>query len=871
MGQAIGPVARGAKKFINQNLCENVEYAIDSGSFAKNQIHEDLDAGRPAIIVCQPVFTGADTYHVMVVYGYADYKGSPGYIVHCGWQSDTAQMWYPESWIGFQIRMSVNHIHTFTDGYSNIQNNYRKIVCDTCGCTSLDHLYDISNNAISDVNYPLEGEITIPSYIYGNPIEAIDSGFSDMAITKINLPYTLHNIANNAFKNCDEMTTITGTSNIQSIGTGAFKGCISLTSINIPAGVTSIGVGAFAGCNNLNITVDSSNPNYSAQDNILYNKAQTEIISTGDINANITIPETVTKVGAESFYENDNLEKLYFEALPVIEDFAFFDCENLDKVYFYSYTTPTLGASAFAYNDFTLYVPYSKQAEYVNTFAGYVNMASSIPIVISFSSDGTVIDTLNTYYGANIPELTVPYKEGYDFEGWYDNAEFTGDEYAYCGLWDTTEDMTVYAKWSPQVFYIYFSGYGSENIEDKEVTYDAAIGVLPNIERDGYTFYGWKNQHGEYYTSETIWQELSNQTVTPDLRANQYTITYDGNGGTANGTSQTVYYDSVISSLATAQLDGYTFSGWNTQADGSGQTIVAPYTYAISDNITLYAQYTANEYNVSFDKQGGVGGSDGVNATFDLPMPVGLTIPTKPGYTFQGYFSEMNGGGTKYYNSDMSGANIWDNSNNSTLYAYWTANQYTVTLDKQSGSGGTNSVVVTFNSDMPEGVSISAPTRTGYLFRGYYQNANGTGIKYYDQDMTGVNVWAINDDSTIYAYWEAETYTVVLQKEGGTGGSDSVQATYQSPMPSATAPTRVGYSFEGYYTQPNGGGTKYYDGDMTSACNWDIAGDRTLYAYWEGNVYTVTIDWQGGTGGTTSIQVTYGSPRLISVIRGAKI
>ena len=81
----------------------------------------------------------------------------------------------------------------------------------------------------------------------------------------------------------------------------------------------------------------------------------------------------------------------------------------------------------------------------------------------------------------------------------------------------------------------------------------------------------------------------------------------------------------------------------------------------------------------------------------------------------------------------------------------------------------------------------------------------------------------------------------------------------------------MGYSFEGYYTQPNGGGTKYYDGDMTSACNWDIAGDRTLYAYWEGNVYTVTIDWQGGTGGTTSIQVTYGSPRLISVIRGAKI
>lgn len=203
LGQNIGWVRDGAVDFLNKYTNEDVEFTIQHGIFFRNQIHEELDAGRPAIIVCQPVFTGADTYHVMVVYGYADYKGSPGYIVHCGWQDNTAQMWYPESWIGFQIRMSVNHTHTFSDGYSNIQNTYRKIVCDTCGCTSLDHLYEISNNAISDINYPIEGEITIPSYIYGNPIEAIDTKFSDMAITKINLPYSLHNIANEAFENCD--------------------------------------------------------------------------------------------------------------------------------------------------------------------------------------------------------------------------------------------------------------------------------------------------------------------------------------------------------------------------------------------------------------------------------------------------------------------------------------------------------------------------------------------------------------------------------------------------------------------------------------------------------------------------------------------
>ena len=67
---------------------------------------------------------------------------------------------------------------------------------------------------------------------------------------------------------------------------------------------------------------------------------------------------------------------------------------------------------------------------------------------------------------------------------------------------------------------------------------------------------------------------------------------------------------------------------------------------------------------------------------------------------------------------------------------------------------------------------------------------------------------------------QAKTYTVTLDRQSGSGGSSSVTATYDSAMPEAAMPTREGYSFGGYYTEANGGGTQYYNADGTSVRNW---------------------------------------------------
>ncbi|MFA6935855.1 MAG: hypothetical protein WCQ75_00770 [Bacilli bacterium] len=88
-----------------------------------------------------------------------------------------------------------------------------------------------------------------------------------------------------------------------------------------------------------------------------------------------------------------------------------------------------------------------------------------------------------------------------------------------------------------------------------------------------------------------------------------------------------------------------------------------------------------------------------------------------------------------------------------------------------------------------------------------------------------------NDDYTNGGY--SSTYTLTLDKQGGINGTSSVVVTYGSSMPYATAPTKSGYSFQGYYYYRNGSGSQYYNSSMGSMRNWGNNDVGPLYAYWE--------------------------------------
>ena len=93
------------------------------------------------------------------------------------------------------------------------------------------------------------------------------------------------------------------------------------------------------------------------------------------------------------------------------------------------------------------------------------------------------------------------------------------------------------------------------------------------------------------------------------------------------------------------------------------------------------------------------------------------------------------------------------------------------------------------------------------------------------------------------------TYTVTFNKQSGTGGTNSATATYDATMPSATMPTRTGYTFNGYFDATSGG-TKYYNANGTSARTWNKAANTTLHAQWTENKYNVVISTDGN--GTTN-------------------
>ncbi len=163
--------------------------------------------------------------------------------------------------------------------------------------------------------------------------------------------------------------------------------------------------------------------------------------------------------------------------------------------------------------------------------------------------------------------------------------------------------------------------------------------------------------------------------VTPHLDGYVKRVTYQSNAGTGSEYTNDIIRSGRIQSNNFTRT-GYTFANWNTKADGTGTTYnegdVITVDESTKGQMTLYAQWAPNSYTVKFDKQGGTGGSDDVIATLESAMPQ-VATPTRSGYGFYGYFSEPNGNGTRYYDINGTSTHAWDVAeDNVTLYACWT-------------------------------------------------------------------------------------------------------------------------------------------------------------------------------------------------------
>ena len=286
----------------------------------------------------------------------------------------------------------------------------------------------------------------------------------------------------------------------------------------------------------------------------------------------------------------------------------------------------------------------------------------------------------------------------------------------------------------------------------------------------GYSFSKWTASSGAASitiananlasTTVTFKDYANDATVTASFKANQYTVTLDNQGATTPGAAEVIAtYKAAMPSIANnlPKKTGYDFGGYWTVVGGTGTkyyngTGSSAKNWDIPNNTTtLYAHWKPKTCTIKFNLNNGEGGETAdVKATYDQPMPTPITIPTRRGYTFSGYFDAKTGG-NPYYNADGTSARNWDKENGQqTLYAQWTPNTYTVQFNANGGEGSMDNQEFTYDAELQPLVPNTF-TKAGCTFSEWNTAADGSGTSYANQQQ--VSNLATEGTITLYAQW----------------------------------------------------------------------------------------------------------------------
>ena len=403
---------------------------------------------------------------------------------------------------------------------------------------------------------------------------------------------------------------------------------------------------------------------------------------------------------------------------------------------------------------------------------------------------------------------------GYRFDGWY-TAPNGGNKYDFNT--PLTGNVTVYAKWTANGYTVkYDAGGGNGTMSDQKFTFDVPQNLSPNtFTRDGYTFTDWKRADtGDSYTDG---QQVSNLTSTPNgvvtlvaqWTPNQAAINYNANPptgrtpggqGTANWTGHTG--DTPTISQNGWTVDGYTFTGWNTQAGGKGQAYAPGTKWAANGTLTLYAQWTAGEASLTYDGNGATGGkTDPQTGKTDEKINVRDNGFTRDGYTFVTWNTQADCKGNAVKpNSE------WTLRGSSTLYACWAGNAQTLTYHGNGATGG-NTAAQSGKTGDELTTNANGFTRDGYTFVRWDTAKDGSGTAY-GEGKNGVSQYVMKPaGNDLYAIWKANPATIQYRNDWpNTTGStpDTTGNTGDTVTISQNSFDRPGYTFTGWSTSKRG-------------------------------------------------------------------
>lgn len=444
---------------------------------------------------------------------------------------------------------------------------------------------------------------------------------------------------------------------------------------------------------------------------------------------------------------------------------------------------------------------------------------------------------------------------GYSFDGWY-TSPTGGDKYD----WSTklTNDVTMYAHWTANGYTVkYDAGGGKGTMGDQKFTFDVPQNLSPNaFTRDGYTFTGWKRADtGDSYTDG---QQVSNLTSTPNgivtmiaqWTPNPASINYDpnpptgrtpGGQGTANWTGHTGDTQAIGANGWT--VDGYTFIGWNTSADGKGTAYAPGTTWTANGTLTLYAQWTPGQAGLTYDGNGATGGkTDPQPGKTDEKINVRDNGFTRDGYMFVTWNTQADCKGKAVDPGDE-----WTLQGSGTLYACWAGTAQTLAYHGNGATGG-NTAVQSGKTGDELTTNANGFTRDGYTFVRWDTAKDGSGTAY-GEGKNGVSQYTMKPaGNDLYAIWKANPASIVYRNgyPNTTGSTpDTTGSTGDTVTVSQNGFDRPGYTFTGWSTSKRG------DPSLNPGDKHTLEpGTTTVWAQWKADPAHLVYNSNIGTVGS---------------------
>ena len=262
---------------------------------------------------------------------------------------------------------------------------------------------------------------------------------------------------------------------------------------------------------------------------------------------------------------------------------------------------------------------------------------------------------------------------------------------------------------------------------------------------------------------------------------------------------------------------------------------------------TFSQNITVRRYIVKYDANGGEGAPTQQIKFHNKDLTLQTGKPTREGYNFLGWAETASATTAQY----QPGGTFTKNAD-TTLYAVWKIKTYTITYNLGNGSGSIPSQTKTHGINITLSTTRPTPNDSAYEFKGWSESSGGS-VQY----QPG-GTFTKNANTTLYAIYQLKTYTITYNANGGSGAPGNQTKTHGVNLTlSSSRPSRSGYSFQGW-SESSGGSVQYQPGGTFTKNE-----NKTLYAIWKRNTWTVTFHANGGRfangSETYSVEVEQGS------------